>query len=719
MGRENRYKQFFETAKHGILFLYADTGEIADVNPFFTELSGYTSSEIIRKSICETGLFKDFSEYGKFIEMLRVRKYYRYNNMALHTADGREVPVEFSAVEYTEDSKKMIRCIIHDISDRKSLEEKSKDSEQRYRNIFEHSCIAIVVSGPDSRIIDANPTAVKMFGLRSREDMLGKPAVKVYADPKQREAIFKELNAKGYVENIETELIKQDGSGQHIITLSSAAIHKNEQEDILWTVAMMIDITQRKKTEEALQQSEENLSALAENASDGILIATGEEGMFVYANRRADEITGYTIDEILKMRIRDLVSPDEFPKVFERYRKRIAGLKVIKPYEIALIKKDGAKVHVEVSPSKTIWQKEPAVLVIIRDIRERKQAEEKLAYQASLLSNVNDAIVASDAEYNLTAWNKAAEELYGWKAEEVLGRKGLEIVLTEWPGVDAEEMRRVIAREGSWRGEATQARKDGTRIPVEISSIVLRDAKGKIKGFVSVNRDITEHKRIEEELKHSRDTLRNLSMHIEETREKERAKIAMNLHDDLGQKLTALNIDLGWLTQKLSGLQPEILDKLSVMSELLLDSIQRIRLISSELRPAILDDLGLAEAARWQLEEFEKRTGIHCELTITPEEFYASPEVSVVIFRTLQEILTNIARHANATSVRIDLAGDEKAISMTVIDNGRGIKRAEINNPMSLGIIGMRERIKSSGGSFHIEGKEGKGTKVVIEIPNN
>ena len=134
------------------------------------------------------------------------------------------------------------------------------------------------------------------------------------------------------------------------------------------------------------------------------------------------------------------------------------------------------------------------------EINVRRQAEKQLRYQATLLSNVNDAIVASDARYNLTAWNSAAEDMYGWQSDEVIGRDGLEAIHTEWVGVDAQEMRRVISETGRWRGEATQIRKDGTRFPVEVSSIVLRDESGEITGYVSVNRDITERMRTDEAL---------------------------------------------------------------------------------------------------------------------------------------------------------------------------------------------------------------------------
>jgi PAS domain S-box-containing protein len=595
MGNENRYKQLFEIVNEGIFIVCADTGEITDVNTFFTKLTGYSYKEIIGKRLYETDLLKEIPEFNIFSKKSRGNKYFRHDNLTLFTADKREIPVELTAYGYYEENKEMICCVIRDISGQKNMEESLIKSEQRYRNIFEHTCVANVTSGPDGKVLDANQAAVKMFGLRSRDDMIGESAVKFYANPGQRNTIYKKLNANGYDESIEAELVRQDGSGQHIIALCSAVIHKNEQGNIMWTDGMLIDITERKRIEEALQQSIENFRALAENASDGIIIATGEEGRFIYTNNRAVEITGYAIDELLEMKAKDLVIPDEYPKILKRYRRRIAGGNVLKQYESTFIKKDGAKVRIEISPSKTIWHKEPAVMVLFRDITERK--------------------------------------------------------------------------------------------------------------------------RTEQELKHSRDTLRNLSMYIEKAREKERTKIAMNLHDDLGQMLTALNIDLGWLEENLSELQPELLDKINAMKELLLDSIERIRSISKELRPSILDDLGLAEAVEWHLEELKKLTGINYKLTITPEEFKLAPEISIIFFRIVQEILTNIKRHANATLVRINLARDEKTVRLAATDNGRGIKKAEIDDPKSFGIIGMRERVISFGGNFRIMGAKGKGTKLLIEIP--
>jgi PAS domain S-box-containing protein len=145
----------------------------------------------------------------------------------------------------------------------------------------------------------------------------------------------------------------------------------------------------------------------------------------------------------------------------------------------------------------TVYPSAKGITVLGRDVTAHKRAEEQLHYHAALLSNVNDAIVASDAQYRITAWNSAAESMYGWMAEEVIGQSGLEIMRTEWPAQDADEMRQSIAETGRWRGEATQIRKDGSHFPVEISSMVLYDDQGQVSGYVSVNRDITERKRME------------------------------------------------------------------------------------------------------------------------------------------------------------------------------------------------------------------------------
>jgi len=266
------------------------------------------------------------------------------------------------------------------------------------------------------------------------------------------------------------------------------------------------DITERKKAQEALRKSERDLQLTLDATTDGIYEWNFKTNVLFFSPRYYTML-GY--------------DPGELPATYETWKSLIhlddlAGALHVaedylssKPdrYENEFRMRTKAAGYRWIHARSTVVERDEhgAAVRIIgnhEDITERKRAEEQIAYQAQLLAIVNDAVVASDAQYRLTAWNAAAESMYGWKAEEVLGRFGLDITRTEFPGVDKAEMLRAIAERGSWRGEATQARKDGTRIPVEVSSMVLRDESGQITGYVSVNRDITERKRAEEEITH-------------------------------------------------------------------------------------------------------------------------------------------------------------------------------------------------------------------------
>jgi PAS domain S-box-containing protein len=354
------------------------------------------------------------------------------------------------------------------------------------------------------------------------------------------------------------------------------------------------------------------------------------------------------------------------------------------------------------------------IMVHAEDITERKRAGEQLRYQAALLASVNDAVVASDAQYRLTAWNEAAESLYGWKAEEVLGRNGLGILRTEWFGVDADRMRRTIAETGRWRGEVTQTRKDGTRISVELSAIALRDESGQITGYVSVNRDISERKRAEEALQRSRDQLRAFGARLQKVREEERAKVAREIHDELGQALTAIKIDLSSLSHELPADKKQQCESILKLAA---ETIQSVRRISTELRPAILDAVGLVAAVEWAAGEFAARTGTKCQLDLPQDDAVIEQERATALFRIFQETLTNVARHANATKVKVRLAKPDGNLTLEVHDNGRGVSEEQLSAGSSLGILGMRERAVLLGGELTITGARGEGTTVRVQIP--
>jgi signal transduction histidine kinase len=234
--------------------------------------------------------------------------------------------------------------------------------------------------------------------------------------------------------------------------------------------------------------------------------------------------------------------------------------------------------------------------------------------------------------------------------------------------------------------------------------------------------DITERTQAEAALRHSEERLRALSARLQYIREEEGKRIARAIHDELGGALTGLRWDLEGIAERLGG-EPGAIDvqgireKIVPMTELIESTINNVRRISSDLRPPVLDDLGLIAAVEWQLQQFQSRTGIHCDCEISVDKWELDPDRATAVFRIFQEILTNVLRHAEANHVHVEILRDSDHIVLVVRDNGIGITENDKSNPRSLGLLGMRERALLFGGEIVIAGAAGEGTKVVVRVP--
>ncbi len=243
------------------------------------------------------------------------------------------------------------------------------------------------------------------------------------------------------------------------------------------------------------------------------------------------------------------------------------------------------------------------------------------------------------------------------------------------------------------------------------------DPSGKAHYLQGILYNITQRKEVEEELKLSRENYRNLAMYSETSREEEKKRLAIEIHDELGHALTALKLELAWLIKKKFIRQEVLFEKVRKMNELIESTIRKVRTISSQLRPSVLDHFGLIAALEWQTAEFQKRSAIRCKLNVGKQDFKLEEQRSTALFRIFQEILTNVARHAKATRVDVTLERVTEEVILRVSDNGRGIKQEQINNKKSLGLLGMTERALAVGGKLTISGVIGMGTTVTITVP--
>jgi PAS domain S-box-containing protein len=332
---------------------------------------------------------------------------------------------------------------------------------------------------------------------------------------------------------------------------------------------------------------------------------------------------------------------------------------------------------------------------------------------------VMDAIVAVDAEHNILLFNPAAERMFGVPKGEMLGQPLSRLVPERVREGHSVLMDRFMASRGQSRAmasnmEITGVRADGTEFPIE-STISQTMVDGKPQ-LTAVLRDITQRRRAEEDLREMNRQLRSLSASLQEVREQERSRIAMELHDDLGQQLTGLKLELSWLGGRMKEGRQATPEEVGAMRQLLDTAIASVRRIATDLRPPILDDLGFGEAVKWQTAEFAKRSGLDISLDLQAQALVEDDLVATALFRIVQESLTNVARHAGATQVKVSLSADESNLLLTVSDNGAGIDAAS-GKGNGIGLVSMRERATALGGKFNIAGGAGAATTIEVTLP--
>ena len=355
------------------------------------------------------------------------------------------------------------------------------------------------------------------------------------------------------------------------------------------------------------------------------------------------------------------------------------------------------------------------IVVNSRDITERKRAEAELFRSTSEMRTIFQVLpdlyfrISEDGTF--LDWRAGSEGDLFLPAREFMGKRAGEVL----PPPIAKKIERAIAEtlrtQEAVSIEYSLPMPEGEQI-FEARLFPLWEGE-----LMAIIRNITDRKRAEEQLIATTERLRALSARISRAREEERTNIAREIHDELGQLLTALRMDVFWLEKRLPRDEERISKKLDEMVELIDVSIQTVRRIARELRPGVLDELGLAEALQWYLQGFRYRTGIEWEFASSEEDMTVDHARSTALFRIFQEALTNIARHAQATQVWVSLARKDGMMVLEVVDNGIGITGDRIYNMESLGILGMKERAHMFKGEVVISGEEGKGTKVTVSIP--
>jgi len=504
------------------------------------------------------------------------------------------------------------------------------------------------------------------------------------------------------------------------------------------------NVIERKRAEEALRQSEQRYRDFISHSNEGVWRVELEQpvpldlpeeetlqrilqyGYVAECNLAYVRSLGLSRpEELLGRRLRDLVPPGDLgEETMESFRSAVRGGFQGRTVAFRTFDKKGNPKYLFRTETPMVENgRLVRVWGITRDVTELKLAEDQLRKSEerwrAVFENSAAGIALSDpASTRLLSANAAFQKMVGYSQEELRALSFMDITHEN----DREANRRLLAellegRRPSFEMQKRYRRKDGSLIWTSIHVSMVPGTQSIPRFLMAIVEDITERKGAQEELQHSFKQLRALTARLQGIREEERKSVAREIHDELGQALTAIKIDLASLMRELPAEQQQQGKKPDSILELVDQTIQSVRRISTELRPGILDDLGLVAAVEWAAEEFEARTGTRCRLDLPRDDIEIGQEHATAMFRIFQETLTNVARHANASEVGVRLAKENGDLTLEVHDNGRGIGEEQILGGRSLGILGMRERAALLGGELGIIGAPEKGTTIRVRIP--
>ena len=719
--KEDQIQAIFNNAPDAVVVVDSDA-RVKRWNPESEKLFGWRKEEAIGKTLNEIivpprysqshikgmQIFRDTGQskiLGKTVDLKAVKK------------DHTEIDVSVRISPFITGQQLLFVGFIRDITERKRLEDKLRsfneelstkvlEKTSELKEIFERVTDGFIALDRNFCYTYMNKKAGKL-ARRDPDTIIGKNVWEEFPaaiNSSTFEAFNKAMKEQKYVTN--TDYYKP-----YDLWYESSVFPSPNGLSIF-----MRDITEQKKSEKEISK----VKALADNLIDslpGVFYFFDLQGRFIRWNKQLEDVTGYSAGEMATMHPADFFEAKEKNYVVAR----IQGIfqKGINDTDANLIRKDGRKIPYFFKTVMIEYEGGPCLLGNGIDITERKKAETELRaseqkYKLLFESNPLPMWMLTLPDYRFIDVNSVALLQYGYTKEEFLKLSPMDFR----PPKDLKKLKALTSTEfrgvhhaGIWRHK----KKDGTIIYVDIVTHDINH-KGQMRRLVLAN-NITERHAAEEKLKESYEAIRTLTGYLQNVREQERLNISREIHDELGQLLTVLKMDVSWLNKKIGGENSMVKEKLSEILNLVDTTVRSIRRIASELRPTLLDDLGLYAAMEWHLEEFERRSGIRRELVIPENELALSDSLKIGIFRIFQESLTNVARHSEAKNVNVSLLQKDNQLILTIRDNGIGFEEGPMATKKTLGLLGMKERSMMMGGVYNITSARGAGTTVTVIIP--
>ncbi len=714
---EEKFSKAFYNSPNGISITLIEGGKILDINDYASEQLGYNKEEIIGKTAIELGIMKE-EDMSLLLEELQRNGSYSDIELKVKTKLGDERIGLFYGQQIMVGNQACLFQTITDITKVRKAEEELVESEERYKTIYKSTSNSFVIFDLDLNIIDANPAACEMYGY-SLDEMKSLNLRQL----KTSEMISKHLPT--------LEGLLRDNSWKKFESLD---IKKNG--DIFWTEVRLhifylhgkkyfldiaTDVTDRKKAEEALKLSEEKFSKAFLASPDSVTLSSVADGKLIELNRGFEKIFGYTIDEAKGKTTVELElykNPVDRDNVINILKSEGS----VRDYEAEYNAKDGKRGIAEISMELIHIGEENFLLTIVRDITERKRFEEELSeseekFSGAFHSSMDGYAISRFSDGVIVEINEVFIKMFEGNREEIIGKTTLELGLYKYKKDRERVIEELNKNDAVENMEAEYVTKNNN-----IGWAQFSINKIKISGdqylFTSI-RDITEQKRVQTEIEEYQEDLKSLASELTLAEEKERRRIAVNLHDHLSQSLAMSKIRLAEAEKAKLG--TNTLEKIRDAKNFLDTAINNSRTITYDLSPPVLYDLGFSAAVRWRLDQVEKDHKIKTELVDNAETMILKNEVRVLLYRASIEIINNSIKHSKATKLTIVIDKDIEYLYVRITDNGigfdPGVAEKEATKKRSFGLFSIRERISFLHGKMEIDSIIGNGTTIKIRIP--
>jgi PAS domain S-box-containing protein len=544
--------------------------------------------------------------------------------------------------------------------------------------------------------------------------------INVQDQPVKQRLVFADADGRQVPAPISANLLNQpDGLSICVVATGLTELENSTQM-----------IQQLRRRQEALRESEERFRLLVEGVKDYAIFMLDPAGRVISWNAGAQRIKGWTGEEIIGQSFSRFYVP-EVAASRPQAELEHAGAHGSFEDEGWRIRKDGSRfwASVTITALRGADGSVRSFAKIMRDITERRHADEALREQAALLNLIHDAIIVRDAANKVVFWNPGAEETYGWKPEEAMGRAIHDLLKTAFPKSSA-EIAVEVAEKGYWEGELTHIRKDGQAIAVASRWAVRRDESGRQVGVLEINRDITERRRQEEEVRRANEKLeeqvrerteqlRALAGELTLTEQRERKRLAKVLHDHIQQLLVAAKFRVAVLSRDE---RDTVKQAVKEIGELIDESITASRSLTAELSPPVLHKGGLNAGLEWFAKWMKDKQHLHVDLGMDAIE-PLTEVTNILLFESVRELLLNVVKHSNTHSVRVSLRSAEGLLQLVVSDDGVGFdpkllsQAGESGAGYRLFTIRESERLHLMGGRVEIDSAPGKGSRFVLHVP--